>query len=61
LVRILDRDLKAAGIPKTDDRGRTVDVHALQHYADCRIMPTRLRHPRLLTAIPEGPSIADAA
>jgi integrase len=61
LVRILDRDLKAAGIPKTDDRGRTVDVHALRHYADCRIMPTRLRHPRLLTAIPEGPSIADAA
>jgi len=31
LVRILDRDLKAAGIPKTDDRGRTVDVHALRH------------------------------
>jgi integrase len=31
LVRILDRDLKAAGIPKMDDRGRTVDVHALRH------------------------------
>jgi len=31
LVRILDRDLKAAGIPKRDDRGRTVDVHALRH------------------------------
>ena len=29
--RILDRDLKAAGIPKRDDRGRTIDVHALQH------------------------------
>jgi integrase len=28
--RILDRDLKAAGIPKRDDRGRTVDVHALR-------------------------------
>ena len=27
---ILDRDLKAAGIPKRDDRGRTVDVHALR-------------------------------
>ncbi len=31
LVRILDLDLKAAGIPKRDDRGRTVDVHALRH------------------------------
>ena len=27
---ILDRDLKAAGIPKRDDRGRTVDVHAMR-------------------------------
>jgi len=31
LVKILDRDLAAAGIPKRDDRGRTVDVHALRH------------------------------
>ncbi|MDA1252832.1 MAG: site-specific integrase, partial [Planctomycetota bacterium] len=31
LRRILDRDLKAAGIPKRDDRGRTIDVHALRH------------------------------
>ena len=31
LRRILDRDLKAAGIPKKDDRGRTIDVHALRH------------------------------
>ncbi|MDB5310437.1 MAG: hypothetical protein JWO38_4639, partial [Gemmataceae bacterium] len=30
LVRILDRDLKAASIPKRDDRGRTVDVHAMR-------------------------------
>jgi integrase len=30
LIRILDRDLKAAGIPKVDERGRTVDVHALR-------------------------------
>ena len=29
--RILDRDLKAAGIPKRDDRDRTIDVHALRH------------------------------
>ena len=31
LRRILDRDLQAAGIPKCDDRGRTIDVHALRH------------------------------
>jgi len=31
LVRILDRDLLLAGIPKVDERGRTVDVHALRH------------------------------
>ncbi len=30
LVRILDRDLRLAGIPKRDERGRTVDVHALR-------------------------------
>jgi integrase len=30
LLRILDRDLEAAGIPKRDDRGRTVDVHAMR-------------------------------
>jgi integrase len=29
--KTLDRDLKAAGIPKRDDRGRTIDVHALRH------------------------------
>ncbi|OWK44031.1 tyrosine-type recombinase/integrase [Fimbriiglobus ruber] len=27
---ILDRDLRAAGIPKRDDRGRTIDVHAMR-------------------------------
>lgn len=30
LVKILNRDLQAAGIPKRDDRGRTLDVHALR-------------------------------
>ena len=30
LVRILDRDLLAAGINKADERGRTIDVHALR-------------------------------
>ena len=30
MVRILDRDLKMAGIPKIDERGRTLDIHALR-------------------------------
>jgi hypothetical protein len=30
MVRIFDRDLRAAGIPKRDQRGRTLDVHALR-------------------------------
>ena len=30
LVRILNRDLQAAGIDKADERGRTIDVHALR-------------------------------
>ncbi len=30
LVRILDRDIAAAGIAKHDERGRVVDVHALR-------------------------------
>jgi hypothetical protein len=30
LIRIFDRDLKAAGIAKRDERGRTLDVHALR-------------------------------
>lgn len=30
LLRILDRDLSLAGISKRDDRGRTLDVHALR-------------------------------
>ena len=29
-MRIFDRDLKLAGIPKRDERGRTLDVHALR-------------------------------
>ena len=31
LVRILDRDLLAADIDKADERGRSIDVHALPH------------------------------
>lgn len=31
LVGIFDRDLAAAGIDKHDDRGRSLDIHALRH------------------------------
>ncbi len=31
LLKILDRDLAAAGIAKRDDRDRTVDVHSMRH------------------------------
>ena len=31
LIKILDRDLRVAGIEKRDGRGRTLDVHALRH------------------------------
>ena len=30
LLRAFNRDLKAAGIPKTDERGRAVDIHAMR-------------------------------
>jgi integrase len=30
LLRIFNRDLRLAGIPKRDERGRTIDVHALR-------------------------------
>jgi len=30
-IRVLDRDLAAAGIAKHDERGRVVDIHALRH------------------------------
>lgn len=31
LIRVLERDLRAADIQKRDDRGYTVDIHALRH------------------------------
>jgi site-specific recombinase XerD len=31
MVGIFDRDIAAAGIEKTDERGRSLDVHALRH------------------------------
>ena len=30
ILRIFDRDLKMAGIPKKDERGRTLDIHAMR-------------------------------
>lgn len=30
LLKVLNRDLQAAGIPKTGERGRTIDVHAMR-------------------------------
>ncbi|HOW73842.1 MAG TPA: hypothetical protein PKY77_24835 [Phycisphaerae bacterium] len=34
LLRILNRDLTAAGIPKKDDRGWSYDVHCFRHTLD---------------------------
>ncbi len=31
MIRVFDRDLKAAGIAKRDERGYSLDVHALRH------------------------------
>ena len=31
LIKSFNLDLAAAGLPKEDERGRTVDLHALRH------------------------------
>ena len=31
LLRIIDKDFALAGIPKVDERGRSVDIHCLRH------------------------------
>ena len=60
LVRILDRDIAAAGIPKRDDRGFTIDVHAMRktfgtHLARAGVAPvtlkTIMRHKRIETTL----------
>jgi integrase len=60
LVKILYRDLKAAGIPQRDKRGRIADVHALRgtfgtHLARAQVDPLTLktltRHGRVETAL----------
>jgi hypothetical protein len=53
-VRILDRDLAAATIPKQDERGRTVDLHA--------IMDQELTTPEKESTLSEvGPDVAARA
>jgi integrase len=72
LVKILNRDLAAAGIPKRDDRGRTVDVHAFRgtfasHLAAAGVQPvtlqTLMRHSRLETTLKHytDPRLLDVA
>jgi integrase len=72
LVRVLDRDLHAAGIPKRDARGRTVDVHAMRgtfasHLAAAGVAPTTLktlmRHARIETTLKHytDPALLDVA
>ena len=72
LVKILDRDLKAAGIPKRDERGRTLDVHALRHtfgtlLSKCGVAPrtaqAAMRHSdiRLTMNVYTDPKLLDVA
>ena len=54
LLRIFNRDLIMAGIPKKDDRGRTLDVHALRTTLSTLMnkagVAPRPRRPRCVTA-----------
>ena len=72
LIRILDRDLVAAEIPKRDERGRTIDVHALRHTFGTHLskagVPLRtaqaaMRHsdPRLTANVYTDPKLLDVA
>ena len=72
LVRILDRDLKAAGIPKVDNRGWSIDVHAMRHTFGTHLskggVPLRttqeaMRHndPRLTANVYTDPRLLDVA
>jgi integrase len=70
LVKIFDRDLILAGIPKRDERGRTVDVHALRttfgtHLSkggvSLRTAQAALRHsdPKLTANVYTDPQLLD--
>ena len=72
LVKIFDRDLKLAGIPKQDERGRTVDVHAMRttfgtHLSKggvpLRIAQSAMRHsdPSLTANVYTDPALLDVA
>ena len=72
LIHIFDRDLKAAGIPKRDDRGRTLDVHALRTTfgtllskggVPLRTAQEAMRHsdPRLTACVYTDPALLDVS
>lgn len=72
LVRVLDRDMAAAGIPKVDDRGRVLDVHALRTTfgtllsragVSLRTAQAVMRHsdPRLTANVYTDPVLLDVA
>jgi site-specific recombinase XerC len=48
-IRVFDADLKAAGIPKHDARGRVVDIHALRHTFGTHLSAVGV-HPRVAMA-----------
>lgn len=72
LLRTFNRDLEAAGIAKTDDRGRTLDVHALRMTfgtllskggVSLRTAQAAMRHsdPKLTANIYTDPRLLDVA
>ncbi|MFW6106709.1 MAG: site-specific integrase, partial [bacterium] len=48
-IRVFDADCQAAGIPKTDRRGRVVDIHALRHTFGTHLSAAGV-HPRVAMA-----------
>jgi integrase len=72
LLRILDRDLRAAGIPKVDERGYRVHIHAMRHTFGTMLarggVPLRtaqeaMRHsdPKLTANVYTDPKLLDVA
>jgi integrase len=70
LLRILNRDLEHAGIPKRDERGRTIDVHGLRTTfgtllskggVSLRTAQAAMRHsdPRLTANVYTDPKLLD--
>ena len=48
-IRVFGADLQAAGIPKYDNRGRVVDIHALRHTFGTHLSAAGV-HPRTAMA-----------